>query len=74
VAFDRSRRLIVVNQTNMVQLIPRAQAERLNGDEGHWEYSPMKGTPYVIRRRALLSPWQLPCNPPPWGISVNLMD
>ena len=27
----------------------------------------MKGTPYVMRRRALLSPWGLPCNPPPWG-------
>jgi quinoprotein glucose dehydrogenase len=37
VAFDRSPGLIVVNQTNipfMVQLIPRAQAERLNWHEG----------------------------------------
>ena len=27
----------------------------------------MKGTPYVMRRKALLSPWGLPCSPPPWG-------
>ena len=27
----------------------------------------MKGTPYVMRRKALLSPLGLPCNPPPWG-------
>jgi quinoprotein glucose dehydrogenase len=69
-AFDRSRGLIVVNQTNIpfiVQLIPREQAEHLNRDEGNWEYAPMKGTPYVMRRRTLLSPLQTPCNPPPWG-------
>jgi len=35
--------------------------------EGGWEYAPMKGTPYVMRRRALLSPWNMPCNAPPWG-------
>src|SRR3974377_2572380 len=27
----------------------------------------MKGTPYVMRRRPLLSPWHMPCNAPPWG-------
>ena len=74
VSFDRSRGLIVVNQTNVpfiAQLIPRAQVAGLRshsgGSEGKWEYAPMKGTPYVMRRRALLSPWGLPCNPPPWG-------
>ena len=70
VSFDRSRRLILVNQTNIpfvVQLIPRDQAERLRRAEPDWEYAPQKGTPYVMRRRALLSPWKIPCNPPPWG-------
>lgn len=69
VSFDRSRGLIVVNQTNLpfiVQLIPREQAAHQRREAG-WEYAPMKGTPYVMRRRPLLSPWQLPCNPPPWG-------
>jgi quinoprotein glucose dehydrogenase len=27
----------------------------------------MRGTPYVMRRRTLLSPLGVPCNPPPWG-------
>jgi quinoprotein glucose dehydrogenase len=70
VAFDRTRGLVVLNQTNVpffVQLIPREKAEHLNRKEGDWEYAPMKGTPYVMRRKALLSPWRLPCNPPPWG-------
>jgi quinoprotein glucose dehydrogenase len=67
VSFDRARGLILVNQTNLpfiVQLIPREQAAR---HESGWEYSPMKGTPYLMRRKPLLSPWGLPCNPPPWG-------
>jgi quinoprotein glucose dehydrogenase len=74
VSFDRSRGLVMVNQTNlpfMVQLIPRDQAKEKwqhSGDvEDGWEYAPMKGTPYVMRRKALLSPWGLPCSPPPWG-------
>ena len=69
-AFDPGRGLIVLNQTNVpfiIQLIPRDEAKHLNWDEGGWEYAPMKGTPYVMRRKPLLSPWQLPCNPPPWG-------
>lgn len=67
VSFDRGRGLIVVNQSNLafvVQLIPREQAGRR---EPGWEYAPMKGTPYIMRRKPLLSPAQLPCNPPPWG-------
>jgi len=74
VSFDRSRGLIVVNQMSLpfiAQLIPRDQVKGRRrdsgGEEGGWEYAPMKGTPYVMRRRALLSPWGLPCNPPPWG-------
>ncbi len=73
-SFDRSRGLIVVNQSNLpfiAQLIPRSQVQgartHSGGMEGPWEYAPMKGTPYVMRRRALLSPLGLPCNPPPWG-------
>jgi len=74
VSFDRARGLIVVNQTNLpfiAQLIPREQVtgprSHSGGMEGAWEYAPMKGTPYVMRRKALLSPWGLPCSPPPWG-------
>jgi quinoprotein glucose dehydrogenase len=74
VSFDRSSGLILVNQSNLpfiAQLIPRAQVtgrrSHSGGTEGGWEYAPMNGTPYVMRRKALLSPWGLPCSPPPWG-------
>jgi quinoprotein glucose dehydrogenase len=74
VSFDRTRGLIVVNQSRLaavVQLIPRAQApaarQQSGGEEDGWEYGPMKGTPYVMRRKMLLSQWGLPCTPPPWG-------
>jgi quinoprotein glucose dehydrogenase len=74
VSFDRSRGLIILNQTNLpfiVQLIPRDQVTGRKSYSGFedrgWEYAPMKGTPYVMRRRPLLSPWHMPCNAPPWG-------
>ena len=74
VSFDQGRGLIVVNQTNLaaiVQLIPREQAparwRQSGGEQDGWEYAPMKGTPYVMRRKVLLSPMGLPCTPPPWG-------
>ena len=31
------------------------------------EAYPMQGTPYGVKRFALLSKWGAPCNPPPWG-------
>lgn len=74
VSFDRSRGLIILNQTNLpfiVQLIPRDEVTGRKSHSGFeergWEYAPMKGTPYVMRRRPLLSPWHMPCNAPPWG-------
>jgi quinoprotein glucose dehydrogenase len=32
----------------------------------------MRGTPYVMRRRLLLSPSRLPCTPPPFGTLVAI--
>ena len=32
----------------------------------------MRGTPYVMRRRLLLSPFGLPCTAPPFGTLVGL--
>jgi quinoprotein glucose dehydrogenase len=60
----------------MVQLIPRdgfdlqktrAKEQRLGDD---YEYNFMRGTPYIMRRRILLSPSRLPCTPPPFGTLV----
>jgi quinoprotein glucose dehydrogenase len=31
------------------------------------EFAPQEGTPYAMTREPILSPFFLPCNPPPWG-------
>jgi quinoprotein glucose dehydrogenase len=81
VAIDPSRQLAIVPVNRlaaMVQLIP---AERLNADSMRmarerfgFEYTRMRGTPYVMRRRILRAPSGLPCSPPPFGtlIAVSL--
>ncbi len=83
VAVDPVRQIAVVpvnRIASMVQLIPRGEfdRERYEAEDsrlGHdYEYNMMLGTPYVMRRRILLSPSGLPCSPPPWGalIAVDL--
>jgi len=62
----------------MVQLLPREgfdlarvrAAEQRLGDD--YEYNFMRGTPYVMRRRMLLSPSRMPCTPPPFGTLVAI--
>jgi len=65
----------------MVQLFP---AEGFNGDSirrsdadhgiTDFEYTRMRGTPYIMRRRLIMGPAGLPCTPPPFGslVAVNL--
>jgi quinoprotein glucose dehydrogenase len=79
VAVDPVRQVAVVPVNRVaaiVQLIPRADfdRERSRAEDGRLghdaEYNMMIGTPYVMRRRVLLSPSGLPCSPPPWGTLV----
>jgi len=81
VAVDPVRQIAVVPVNRIaavVQLIPRdsfdhersmAEDKRLGRD---YEYNGMRGTPYVMRRRILLSPAGLPCTPPPFGTLVAI--
>jgi len=81
VAVDPVRQIAVVPVNRIgavVQLIPRdrfnhersmAEDKRLGHD---YEYNGMEGTPYVMRRRILLSPAGLPCTPPPFGTLVAI--
>jgi quinoprotein glucose dehydrogenase len=81
VAVDPIRQIAVVPVNRLgavVQLIPResfhheqamAEDKRLGHD---YEYNEMLGTPYVMRRRILLSPAGLPCTPPPFGTLVAI--
>lgn len=77
VAVDQERQIAVVpvnRVASMVQLIPRAAYDRdvARQEEGRfgYEYNPMHGTPYWMRRRLLLGPGGLPCTPPPFGALV----
>ena len=81
VAVDPVRQIAVVPVNRIaavVQLIPRedfhheqamAEDKRLGRD---YEYNGMWGTPYVMRRRILLSPSGMPCTPPPFGTLVAI--
>ncbi len=70
VAFDPSSRLLYVNTSrvaHVVTLIPRDQLDAARKATPNGEISSMLGTPFGMRREALLSPFMIPCNPPPWG-------
>ena len=70
VAFDPSSGLLYVNSSrvaHVVTLIPREGFDAAKKATPNLEVSPMLGTPFGMRREALLSPFMIPCNPPPWG-------
>jgi len=81
VAVDPVRQIAVVPVNRIaavVQLIPRerfdheramTEDKRLGRD---YEYNGMWGTPYVMRRRMILSPSGLPCTAPPFGTLVAI--
>jgi quinoprotein glucose dehydrogenase len=77
-AVDPARQIAVVpvnTLASMVQLMPEGfdyreaarESDRLGLD---YEYTRMKGTGYVMRRRLLRAPSGAPCTPPPWGLFV----
>jgi quinoprotein glucose dehydrogenase len=77
VVFDeqRGRVIAAVNDLPMeVTLIPPADLEtqQRSGLYPHGEFGRQAGTPYALRREPLLSPWGLPCTPPPWGTLVSV--
>ncbi len=68
-AFDPQRDLLVVNTNNLparVRLIPRAKVDDAIDKDGE-DVAMQTGTPYVMVRRFLQSPSDLPCGVPPWG-------
>ncbi len=78
-AYDASRNLFVVNMSNAahrIQLIPSAEVEKVSEVFHDSEVSPQQGAPFGMRRDILVSPLDLPCTPPPWGVlaAVDLAD
>ncbi len=72
-AFDPDRRLLVTN-TNRVAMVMTLIAKRgehggeSEAEHGKFSVAPQDGTPYAVKREALLSPLGIPCSPPPWGM------
>lgn len=74
-AYDASRNLLVINMSSIVhhvQLIPAEQVQEFREVFHDQEVSPQEGAPYGMKRETLLSPFGLPCNPPPWGVIAGI--
>jgi len=71
-AFEPDEQTVVVFSMDVpmqVALFPRDDwnAIRESGDYDNFEFAPMGGTPYSMRRAMLGSPLEVPCIAPPWG-------
>jgi quinoprotein glucose dehydrogenase len=79
-AFDPVRQRVIVATMQLpmaVTLLPHAPDDAWatmakSGRFDDSEFAPMRGTPYGLRREALLSPIGVPCTAPPWGKLVAL--
>jgi quinoprotein glucose dehydrogenase len=81
VSVDPEHNLVVLNTSrlaNYVQTIPRAKADAMGikpvglGPK-HGRISPQVGTPFAINTFAFLSPIQVPCQRPPFGM-ITVLD
>ena len=77
-AFDPERQLAVAFSMNLameVALIPREDLRPVydSGEFEDQEFARQTGTPYGMRRTALLSPLDIPCIAPPWG-TLSVVD
>ncbi len=61
---------------HVVTLIPAAEFAAAKAAEPNKEISEQAGTAWAMKRELLLSPFSLPCNPPPFGMlhAVDLSD
>jgi quinoprotein glucose dehydrogenase len=69
-SFDAARNIAFVNTSSLIHkvtLIPANQIDAVRKANPHEEVSHNRGAPFGMWRQTLLSPWGLPCNPPPWG-------
>ncbi|MDP1582782.1 MAG: pyrroloquinoline quinone-dependent dehydrogenase [Bradyrhizobium sp.] len=72
VAFDPINQLLYVNTSraaHIVKLIPRSDAEGFRAPADH-DFGPQRGAPFAMTRALLASPLGLPCNKPPWGVTM----
>jgi quinoprotein glucose dehydrogenase len=81
IAYHPGRQYVLANTMHLpfiVALIPGDDFEQIaNSDQyPNAEFSPQIGTPFGMRRKALMSPWGLPCIKPPWGTlaAIDMSD
>ena len=73
VGVDAASGLLVANSNRVAMvttLVPRAEmsADGAAAEHGRFSMAPQAGTPYGVKREALLSPLGIPCSRPPWGM------
>jgi len=76
-AFDPERQVAVVPVNRVASMVQLLKADgfdwesvRREGSRLGYEYTRMRGTPYVMRRRLLVSSARTVCSPPPFGALV----
>jgi quinate dehydrogenase (quinone) len=71
VSINENNGYLIVNDVripNVVELVPRAEADKRKATMGHGEgLHPQADTPYASHNTQLLSPLGVPCQAPPWG-------
>jgi quinoprotein glucose dehydrogenase len=77
IAFDAEREWVIANVMDVPMVVALGTVEELtrqreSGEYPDSEFTRMRGTPYAMRREALMSPWGIPCTSPPWGLLVAL--
>ena len=69
-AFDAAHDIVYVNTSSVMHLVTLIRQKDFKAVEERFfdkEVSPNEGAPFGMMREALLSPFGMPCNPPPWG-------
>lgn len=74
-AYDPRRNLLVINMSSLahvIALMPDEDYDRMREVFHDQDVAPMLGAPYAARRGMVLSQYELPCTPPPWGIIAGV--
>jgi quinoprotein glucose dehydrogenase len=76
-AYDPIRHIAVVpmnHSATVVQLLARSTVDTTRLEPG-WEYAPMDGTPWIMRRQSLTASSGIACTPPPLSalVAVDLL-
>ena len=74
-AYVPERNLLIVNMSSLahvVQLIPQNDVATAQATFHGQELYGTRGSPFGYRRAIIMSPFGLPCTPPPWGIIASV--